>query len=126
VRIETGSIKVESTVFSHPEISLRLIGARIADLPIDASLPDVLALSAQFRPEEIEDSGLLRKVLAAQEEASRLIDRAAAILEPLGIERAALSVRNRGNRTACARWKVAQSPVPIGTLDIWSGRELRI
>jgi hypothetical protein len=91
VRIETGSIKVENSVFSHPEISLRLIGARIADLPIDASLPDILALLAQFRPEEINDSGLLGKVPAAQEEASKLIDQASAVLEPLGLERAAVS-----------------------------------
>jgi len=90
VSIVTGSMKMGTVVFSHPEISLRLIGKRIADLPIDAPLPDVLALVAHFRPEEIEDSGLLARVLAAQERASKLIDQAFVSLEELGIERAAL------------------------------------
>jgi hypothetical protein len=91
VSIERASMKMGTLVFSHPEISLRLIGARIADLPIDAPLPDVLALSVHFRPEEIEDSGLMARVLAAQEEATRLIDQALKLLEQLGIERTALS-----------------------------------
>ena len=89
VSIERASMKMGTLVFSHPEISLRLIGARIADLPIDAPLPDVLALSVHFRPEEIEDSGLMARVLAAQEEATRLIDQALKLLEQLGIERTA-------------------------------------
>ena len=84
-------MKIGALTFSHPEISLRLIGARIADLPIDAPLPDVLALLVRFSPKEIEDSGLLATALAAQEEASRLIGEALRSLEPLGIERVALS-----------------------------------
>jgi hypothetical protein len=91
VSIRTGSMKIGALTFSHPEISLRLIGARIADLPIDAPLPDVLASLVRFSPDEIEDSGLLARVLAANEEAWRLIDEAFKNLEPLGIERAALS-----------------------------------
>jgi len=91
VTVKPGEIRVASVVFSHPEIEIRLIGARTVDLPLDATLPDVLALLVQLRPEEIEDSGLLPRVLMAQEEASRLIDRAFDSLEPLGIERVALS-----------------------------------
>lgn len=91
LRIEPGTIRVGTLVFSHPEISLRLIGSRIADLPIGAQLPDVLGILTRFRPEEIDDSGLLGRVLAAQEEASRLVDQAFKALGPLGIERAALS-----------------------------------
>jgi hypothetical protein len=91
VSIGTGVIRVAKLMFSHPQISLRLIGSRIADLPIGASLPDVLALSVRFRREEIEDSGLLARVIAAQAEASNLIDQSFESLEPLGIERSALS-----------------------------------
>jgi hypothetical protein len=58
VRIELGTIRVGKLLFSHPDLSRRLIGPRIADLPIDAALQDVLAMPARFRPEEIEDSGL--------------------------------------------------------------------
>ena len=90
VSIEASTIKVGKLTFLHPEISLRLIGARIADLPIDAPLCDVLALQARFRPEEIEDSGLLAKVLEAQEQASKLIDQAFMSLGQLGIGRVAL------------------------------------
>ena len=67
VLIKAGKMKVENSVFSHGEISLRLIGSRIADVPIGAPLPDVLGVLTRFRPEEIEDSGLLARVLAAQE-----------------------------------------------------------
>jgi len=91
VSIEPGKIKAENLTFSHPEISIRLIGTRIADLPVEAPLPDVLALFLRYRLEEIEDSGLLAKVLAAQEEASKLIDQAFKTLQPLGIDRAAVS-----------------------------------
>jgi hypothetical protein len=91
VSIGTGVIKVARLVFSHPEISRRRIGARIADLPMDAGLPDVLALSLRFRPEEIEDSGLLATVLAAEAEASRLVDQAYKTLKSLDIDRDVLS-----------------------------------
>jgi hypothetical protein len=90
VLVQIGTIKVGKLSFLHPEISLRLIGARVADLPIDAPLPDVLALQARFRPEEIEDSGLVAKVLEAQEQASKLIDQAFMSLEQLGVGRASL------------------------------------
>lgn len=92
VSVEQGTIKVGKLSCSHPEIALRLIGARVADLPMDAALLDVLALQARFRPEELEDSGLLAKVLEAQEQASIMIDQAFVSLEPLGIERATLSM----------------------------------
>jgi hypothetical protein len=91
VLIEPGAMRIGTLAFSHPEISLRLIGSRIADLPIDAPLSEVLAVSTQFRPEEIEDSGLVARILAAQEEASRMVDQAFKTLEPLGIKRADLS-----------------------------------
>ena len=94
VSVEIGTIKVGKLSFSHPEITLRLIGARVGDLPIDAPLADVLALQAPFRPEELEDSGfgLLARVLEAQEQASKLIDQVFVSLEQLGIERATLGV----------------------------------
>jgi hypothetical protein len=91
VTIKPGEIRFAKLVFSHPEIEIRLIGARIADLPMDAPLPDVLALLSRFRPDEITDSGLASRVLDAQEKATKLIDRATEILEPLEIEREELS-----------------------------------
>ncbi len=89
--IRSGQAKVASLTFSHPEITVRLIGSRIADLPIDAPLPDILALLVKFRFEELEDSGLLARVLAAQEQTSKVIDKALLALGPLDIQREELS-----------------------------------
>jgi hypothetical protein len=91
VAIIQGQVKTANLTFKHPDITTRLIGARIADLPIDAPLADVLALLAKYRPEELSDSGLLARVLAAQETASALIDRAMKVLARLKIKREELS-----------------------------------
>jgi hypothetical protein len=91
VSIAEGQIRVANLCFTHPDISIRLMGLRIADLPIDAPLGDVLALFVKFRPEELSDSGLMARVLAAQETASELIDRAMKVLAPLEISREDLS-----------------------------------
>lgn len=57
-----------------PYLVFEWFGARIADLP-----------------EELSDSGLSAKVLAAQEQTAVLIDRAIQALAPLDIKRTALS-----------------------------------
>jgi hypothetical protein len=91
VAISQGQVKTANLSFKHPDISTRLIGSRIADLPIDAPLADVLALLVKFRPEELSDSGLSARVLDAQETASGLIDRALKALSPLEIKREKLN-----------------------------------
>lgn len=88
--VEPGRIGVANLSFTSPEVTIRPIGARIADIPAEAALPDVLALLVKYRPEELEDCGLLARVLAAQEETSKLMDRALAVLKPLEISREAL------------------------------------
>lgn len=88
--IEPGRVGLANLSFTSPEVTIRPIGARIADIPAEAALPDVLALLVKYRPEELEDSGLLARVLSAQEEVSKLMDRALAVLEPLQIQRQAL------------------------------------
>jgi hypothetical protein len=91
VSFSEGQVRVANLKFKHPDISVRLIGSRIADLPIDAPLPDVLALLTRFTTEELSESGLLARVLAAQEDATKLIDRAMKALAPLEIKREELS-----------------------------------
>jgi len=91
IAIQEGQVKAASLTFTHPDISIRLIGARIADLPMDAPLPEVLALLVKFSPEELADSGLLARVLTAQEQTSALVDRAMGALAPLEIKRDALN-----------------------------------
>ncbi len=90
VQIRLAHLRLGSLRFSNPEITLRRIGARIADLPMNAALPEVLALLVQYDPEELEDSGLLKMVLAAQEKVSEIMDRALEALKPLEIGRRAL------------------------------------
>jgi len=60
--------------FNHPGISMQLIGTRIADLPIDASLIETSALGLRFSPEELVDSGLVETVVAAQKKGTELIE----------------------------------------------------
>ena len=91
IGIEPGSLRVEGLRVSHPEITVQLVGARIADLPSDAPLLDIVALLERFRPEELEDSGILGRVMVAQEKISDLIDKAAVILGPLGVTREQVS-----------------------------------
>lgn len=60
---------------------------RIADLLVDASLTDILALSFHFNTKELADSGLWPRVQAARQPANELIDCAGKLLEPLEITR---------------------------------------
>jgi len=91
VLIDAGRLVVGPFSLSHPEISVRLIGTRIADLPIDAPLPEKLILLTKFTKEELEDSGLLAVVMDAEQEAASLIDHAHGVLKPLVVTREALS-----------------------------------
>lgn len=87
VQIREGQIKAGPTTVNNPDVSMRLIGARIADLPLDAPLPETLALTLRFSHEELADSGLLANVEAAQQQTDELIDRASKLLKPLEITR---------------------------------------
>ena len=60
---------------------------RIADLPINTSLADTLALSFRFNTPEFADSGLWDRAQAAQQRADDLIDRASRLLDPFNIDR---------------------------------------
>lgn len=90
VSIQEGEVRAAGLAFRHHGITIRQIGARIADLPVNASLLDALMLMAQFSGDELEDSGLLGRVMEAQAQATVLIDQAAKILESFGIERETL------------------------------------
>jgi len=85
VRIEGGRIKLDSFSFSHPEIELKPIGTRIADLPINATALDCLAVQTLFSAEEIAESGLAPRILDAQEIAVWSIKSAADTLAKFGV-----------------------------------------
>lgn len=85
-RIEAGEIRVGAAAFRNPAITLQEAGARTAELPIDAPLVDTLALTLRLGAQEIQRTGLAPKVEAARRQANELIDHAAEILGPLGID----------------------------------------
>jgi len=65
ISIVPGHFKLGSTDLPNPEITLRASGRRIADLPIEAPFEDVWSLLTRFTPEEIEQSGLKRRLQEA-------------------------------------------------------------
>lgn len=85
LRIEAGRARIENFGFSHPDIELKPIGARIADLPIDARPLDALALQKLYSAEELAESGLAARVLDAQQALRSAIDSAAFTLRGFGI-----------------------------------------
>jgi hypothetical protein len=87
VRIEPGKFRVESFCLSNSAIELRSIGARIADLPVDAPAADALALLKLYSADELGDSGLAARVMLAQQFATARIDSAHAPLQELGVTR---------------------------------------
>jgi hypothetical protein len=90
VRVEDGIIVAGPTTLKGSGITIRPIGGRIADVPIDAPLYEVLALVPRFTAQELVEAGLWRRVLAAQEKADGLIERAAEMLSALGVDQQSL------------------------------------
>ena len=91
VQIEAGRFKVESFSFSHPDVELRRIGTRMADLPVNASVLDGLAMQKLYSAEELAESGLAGRVLEAQERASSAIENAARSLQEFSVPREAVA-----------------------------------
>jgi hypothetical protein len=87
VRIEPGKFRVESFSLSHRDIELRPIGARIADIPVNAPPADALALLKLYSADELADSGLAARVVEAQEFATSRINSAFNYLQELGVTR---------------------------------------
>jgi hypothetical protein len=90
LRIEPGRLRIENFGISHPDIELRRIGGRMADLPVDATPLDALALVKLLSSEEIEEAGLAARVLDAQERAVSAIEWATESLEDFRVPREAV------------------------------------
>ena len=58
-------MKLHSFSFSHPDIELKVIGTPIADLPINATALDCLAVQSLFSAEQIAESRLAPRILDA-------------------------------------------------------------
>jgi hypothetical protein len=90
LRIEPGRLRIESFGLSHPDIELRRIGTRMADLPVNATPLDTLALVKLLSSEEVAEAGLSARVLDAQERAIAAIDWATRALEDFRVPREAV------------------------------------
>ncbi|MDP9268198.1 MAG: hypothetical protein M3P27_07700 [Acidobacteriota bacterium] len=87
MRISMGELSIESFTLRHPEIEVRAHERRVADLPVNAAVIDVLAAAERFSADELEKSGLVGRVLAAQAEAGRIIDSVASSLAAFRVSR---------------------------------------
>jgi hypothetical protein len=90
IQIREGQIQAGPMTVNNRDVSVLLIGSRIADLPLDAPLLETLALTLRFSDEELADSALSARVEAAQRRTDDIIDRVTKLLQPLGITRAEL------------------------------------
>ncbi|MGA3126171.1 MAG: hypothetical protein ABSD13_05615 [Candidatus Korobacteraceae bacterium] len=91
LRIEPGRLRIESFGLSHPDIELRRIGGRMADLPVNATPLDALALVKLLSSGEIAEAGLSARVLDAQERAISAIEWATDSLKEFRVPREAIS-----------------------------------
>lgn len=87
IRIEAERVRIETFGISSPDIELKPLGGRIADVPVNASTLDLIALLKLYSHEEIEESGLAARVAKAQEIAIADLDRAASSLKEYGVRR---------------------------------------
>ena len=87
LRVDEGRFRIESYSLANPGIELRKIGAKMADLPVDAGFLDTLAMVKLFSAEEIAESGLAARVLDAQEKATAAIEGATTWLSPFRVPR---------------------------------------
>ncbi|MGH9556253.1 MAG: hypothetical protein ACRD2Y_10565 [Terriglobales bacterium] len=88
--IEGGRFRMESFTFSSPDIELKPIGIRGADLPVNAGPLDTLALQKLYSAEELAESGLATRIMEAQKKAGRAIDNATYELRDYGVPREAV------------------------------------
>jgi hypothetical protein len=81
---------MESFTFSSPDIELKPIGIRGADLPVNAGPLDTLAVQKLYSAEELAESGLVTRILNARKKAGLAIDRATYELQEFGVPREAV------------------------------------
>ncbi len=86
IRIEDGRIRVNSMSISIPGITIRQLSDRAIDIPDDAPARDILALNYLFTKEEIAESDLTARFLAANSQRIKAIDSAADTLKAFGIK----------------------------------------
>lgn len=87
IRIDKERFRIESFAMVEEGIELKPIGPRITDVPIDATVLDLLAIQKLYSAEEIADSGLAARVAEAQQKSASDLNSAMLSLSRYGIPR---------------------------------------
>jgi hypothetical protein len=74
IRIEAGRIRVNSMSIVLDGVTTRKMSDRPIDIPDDASVRDILALQYVFTKEEVAESDLTARFLAANSERQKAAD----------------------------------------------------
>jgi hypothetical protein len=91
VTIWEGLIKIGGWQTRDPDISLGVLPNLAVDLPVNASFLDTLALASVLSPGAAREQGLDRRIAEALQGKEAAIDRATRALEPLSIDRDAIT-----------------------------------
>ena len=116
IRFERTSIRIKSPETKNTR--------RVIDIPSDARAMDLIALQEIFSAEEIEEAGLLPKVLEAQEAKAKTLEAAATSLQMYEFTWSELSsmAENKLKAHAAIMWRVLfpdeDPPVASADLDI--------
>jgi hypothetical protein len=85
-----GEVKIEGMTLRDNSVTLRPLAGRIADIPPDAGSLDILRATETLTPEELDESGLCLRTVKAHEDVGDSVDKAIAMLAPLGVSEASL------------------------------------
>jgi hypothetical protein len=85
IRIDAGRIRVNSMSIALDGITTQKMSDRPIDIPDDASVRDILALKYVFTKEEVAESDLTARFLAANSARQKAVDRATESLATFGI-----------------------------------------
>jgi hypothetical protein len=85
IRIEAGRIRVNSMSIALDGITIQKMSDRPIDIPDNASVCDILALKYVFTKDEVAESDLTARFLAANSERQKAVDRATELLATFGV-----------------------------------------
>ena len=85
IRIDEGRVRVNSMSISVPNVKTKHLMDRPIDIPDDAPIRDMLALKYIFSPEEVAESDLTARFLAANAQRVKAIESSTELLAPFGV-----------------------------------------
>ncbi len=90
IRLEPGKIRVQSASITEPGIRIGKIKERSIDIPDDAPILDLLSVHMLFSAQQIKESDLSTRIMAAEKQRSADLGRATEALAKYGVTGASL------------------------------------